>query len=750
MSDFEGVINTSVYESVPWWPVPTQPPAGAPNVVIVLLDDAGFAHFGCFGAPIETPTFDRLAADGIRFNNFTVAAVCSPTRAALLTGRNHHSVGMSFVANFDTGFPNMRGGLPRRAGTIARLLRDTGYATFCAGKWHIAPGAECSAAGPFHNWPLALGFDRYYGFLGGETDQFHPEVVCDNLLVDPPRTPAEGYHLTEDLVDRSIEMIRNLKSTVPERPFFIYLATGATHAPHHSPEVFRAKYRGRFDDGWDVHRERVLERQKQLGVVPAETVLPPRNPGVHAWADLSTNEQRFAARLQEAYAAFMDHTDSQVGRLVEFLAEIGELDNTLFIVTTDNGASQEGGARGVLDEMKYFQGIEEDPDEAVQHLDDIGGPNSHPNYPWGWAMVGNAPFKRYKQNVHWGGVRAPFILHWPARIAAGERGRVRPQFHNVIDVLPTVLEACGAVAAPEIDGVAQMPLHGVSMLYALDEPDASSPRRTQYFEMFGHRAIYHDGFKAVTWHPPGTSFAADKWELYDIANDFSECNDLADSMPEKLAELIERWWVEAGRYDVLPLDDRMPHQVSRPLVWGLPTARRRYVYRPPIAHLPVESCPAHGPRSFRIEADVTVDDATEGVLVNRGTGNGGYALFVKDGRLHFDYNMFHVHSRITSETAVPVGRGILGVDVEAVGAAGRARLLIDGRAAGTVDIPTLSRTLSSIGMDLGRCIAPVCADYVRPFAFTGVIHSVTFEVPDHQTRTPDDVTAEARLALGLQ
>lgn len=747
-NEFRGSIGASVYESVPWWPKPPLPES-SPNVVIVLLDDAGFAHFNCFGAPIDTPNVNRLASNGLRFNNFTVAAVCSPTRAALLTGRNHHSVGMSFVANFDTGFPNMRGGLPKRATTIARVLRDKGYATFAVGKWHIAPGADCSPAGPFTHWPLAVGFQRYYGFLGGETDQFHPELVCDNQAIDPPRTPAEGYHLTEDLVDHAIGMINNTKSIVPERPFFLYLAPGATHAPHHSPDEYRAKYRGRFDNGWDEHRQQVFERQKALGVIPPETELAPRNDGVKPWSELSPNAQRLAARFQEAYAAFMDHTDAQIGRLIDYLDSIGELDNTLFVVTTDNGASQEGGAIGVLDEMKWFQGIEEDPDEAVAHLDSIGTVNSHPNYPWGWAMVGNTPFKRYKQNVHWGGIRAPLVMHWPAGIDA--RGEVRSQFHNVIDLMPTVFEACGVEMPATIDGEPQMPVHGVSMLYAAGDASAPPARSSQYFEMFGHRAIYHDGYKAVTYHAPGTSFDDDRWELYDVARDFSECRDLAAVEPAKLRELVDRWWVEAGRYDVLPMDDRLPHQMDRVAWRGQPTARRTYVFRPPLDHLPVEACPPHGPRPFRIDADATIGRNTEGVIVNRGTGNGGYALYVKGGRLHFDYNYFHQHSHVASSVVVPEGRHTLTVDVTAIeGTRGLATLFVDGAAAGSVELPTMSRTLSSLGMDIGRCVAPVCADYARPFAFGGTLHSVQFDVPSHSPKTPDEVTAEyrERLALG--
>jgi arylsulfatase len=746
---FEGVIERDVRKSMPWWPEPVLPRAGSPNVVVVLLDDTGFGHFGCYGSLIDTPTFDRLAAGGLRYVNFTTNAVCSPTRASLLTGRNHHSIGMSFVANFDTGFPNMRGGLPDSAATLAHVLRDVGYATFCVGKWHIAPGPHCSAAGPFEHWPLRKGFDRYYGFLGGETDQFHPELVCDNRPVDPPRTAAQGYHLTEDLVDQAIAMINDTKSLVPERPFFLYVAPGATHAPHQAPDAYLRKYRGRFDEGWDAHRERVFARQKAMGVVPRDTVLPPRNPGVVAWDELSVNARRVACRFQEAFAAFLDHTDHELGRLVDHLDATGELDNTLFMVLSDNGASQEGGALGVLDEMKFFQGIEDQPDEMVGQIELIGTLRSHPNYPWGWSMVGNTPNKRYKQNVHGGGIRDPLVVHWPAVIT--DRGGVRTQLHHVIDVMPTVLEVVGLTPRSSVGGVAQMPMHGVSMRYSFDAPASTSTRRTQYYEMFGHRAIIHDGWKAVTYHPGGAEYEDDQWELYHLAEDFSEAHDLAAVRPDKLEELVEQWWVEAGRYDVLPLDDRWPHQMPRVRRAGEPSGRAEFAYRPPMSHVPIEACPQHGPRPFVIEAEVDLTATTEGVIVNRGTGNGGYALFVKDRRLHFDHNFFHSHSRASSTRDLPLGECTLGVRVESVGSggAGRATLTVDGAAAGQCDIPQLARTLSSLGMDIGRCVAPVCDDYDRPFAFTGALRVVRFTLPAGPSKTAAEIIADTRQALGL-
>ena len=383
--EFGGSISREVADSTPWWPEPALPAEGSPNVVVVLLDDTGFSHLSSFGSVIDTPNFDRLASNGLRYTNFHTTALCSPTRACLLTGRNHHSVGMRAVSNFDTGFPNMRGRIASSAATLAEMLGPVGYHTMAVGKWHLAPMREASAAGPFTDWPLQRGFDRFYGFLNGETDQFHPELCADNHYIDPPATPEDGYHLSEDLVDQAVDMVRNQKSLVPERPFFLYLTFGATHAPHQAPDEYLAKYRGRFDEGWDVWRQRVYERQLDMGVIPPGTELAPRNPGVQPWDELSSDEKAFACRLQEAFAAFLDHTDVQLGRLLDALEDQGELDNTIVFALSDNGASQEGSATGVTDEFLYFNNIPEDIEAAVARLDDIGTRRSSSNYPWGWA-----------------------------------------------------------------------------------------------------------------------------------------------------------------------------------------------------------------------------------------------------------------------------------------------------------------------------------------------------------------------------
>ena len=704
--EFHGVIGRTVAESTPWWPGSKIKP-GAPNIVIIVLDDTGFAHLGCYGSTIATPNIDALAQGGVRFTGFHTTALCSPTRACLLTGRNPHAVGMRGISNFDTGFPNMRGALPRSAATLAEILRDNGYATFAAGKWHLAPMAECSAAGPFNNWPLQKGFDRYYGFLQGETDQFYPELTCDNHFVQAPGGPRDGYHVSQDIVEKSAGMVRDLTSLVPERPFFLYLAFGAMHAPHQAPQNFLDKYRGKFDAGWDDARQAWFDRQKAMGVVPARTKLAPRNRGVKPWSELSSNEQRFAARLQEAFAAMLDHTDQQIGVLVDFLKSVNQWDNTLLMVMSDNGASQEGGAAGVLDEMKWFNGMVEDIDEAVKRLDDIGGPMSHCNIPWGWAQAGNTPLKWYKQNTHGGGVRDPLIAHWPNRIAAV--GGLRPQFCHAIDIAPTVLDVCGIAAPDIVAGVPQMPVHGVSLAPILADPSAKLARGPQYFEMLGHRGIWNEGWKAVTRHRPATPFDEDNWELYHLDEDFSEFDDLAASQPERLKTLVDLWWREAETHGVLPLDDRTAIALfaasRRP---DLPTSRNRFVYYPPVSHIVSDACPpvARGWRTL-VEVDHP-SAAADGTLVARGNGNSGFVLYVKEGRPRFDYNAFHDFTSLEADAA----------------------LAVDATAVARGSIPRLIFMLSSIGMDIGSSSAPVTPSHAEPFAYPGKIHRVTFEVPE--------------------
>ncbi len=747
--EFGGKIGRTVAESSPWWPDAPKPRDGSPNVVVLLFDDTGFSHFGCYGSTIETPNIDRLADGGLRYTNFHTTALCSPTRACLLTGRNHHSVGMRAVSNFDTGFPNMRGFIPTSAATLAEMLRGQGYGTFATGKWHLAPMEQCSAAGPFDHWPLRRGFDQFYGFLQGETDQFHPELTRDNHHIEPPAGPEAGYHVSEDIIDRSIGYIRDQKSLLPEKPFFLYCCFGATHAPHQAPQALLEKYRGRFDAGWDHARDTWFARQKELGIVPPATQLAPLNPGVRPWNELDADEQAFAARLQEAFAAFLDHTDQQIGRLVAFLESLDELDNTLVLLLSDNGASQEGGPSGVRDEFKYFNGVPEDIASAVEHLDEIGGPHSHSNYPWGWAQAGNTPLKRYKQNTHAGGVRDPLIIHWPDGIA--DRGGIRHQFHHVTDLLPTVLDVIGIDAPGIFNGVAQQPVAGVSMTYTFDDRSAATQKKTQYFEMFGHRGIWHDGWKAVAFHRPGTDFEDDEWELYHLDEDFSECNDLAKQRPEKLRELIERWWAEAGQHSVLPLDDRTVQLFAGSRRPGTTRARNPFIYYPPISHIPSDASPPLGNRSWRLSAEIDrASSDQQGVFAAVGTINCGLTFYLKDQHLVFDYNWFGEHTKVVSNTQVPLGAVVVGVRFTRVDSRGEVVLTIGDEEVGSAAVPKILRMISSTGLDIGRDgLSGVTTDYQAPFEFTGSIARVVFElVPRAPGR--EDRALEARVELARE
>jgi len=745
---FEGEIGRTLTDSQPWFEEPPHPGDDKPNVVIVLLDDLGFAQLGCYGSDIDTPNIDALAANGLRYTNFHVTPLCSPTRAALLTGRNHHSVGMRAISNFSTGFPNMTGHISSHAATVAEVLQAEGYATFAIGKWHLAPMEQCSAAGPMHQWPLQRGFDRFYGFLDGETDQFSPSLTYDNHMIDPPASPEDGYHVSEDLVDHAIEFIHDSVGVRPDRPFFLYCAFGATHAPHQSPADYLAKYRGSFDEGWDATRQRWFARQIDMGLLPSKTTLAPRNPGVDAWDDLPDVQQRLAARLQEAFAAFLDHTDDQIGRLVESLREMGRLDNTIITVLGDNGASQEGGPFGVLHEMKFFNGILETPEEAINHLDEIGGPHSHSNYPWGWAQAGNTPFKWYKQNTHEGGVHVPLVVHWPAGIT--DTGGLRTQFHHVNDVVATIYDTLGVEPPDMFRGLEQMPITGTSFSYTFGDPDEPTRKESQYYEMVGHRGMWHDGWKAVTRHQPGTDFEADEWELYHVDVDPSECNDLADAHPEKLRELIEMWWDEADRHGVLPLDDRLGELFATRFRDNSPhPTDRRYVYKPPMAPLPAQAGAPIGGRSFDMTATVATGADREGVLYATGTQNSGVAFFVNDGRLVFDYNAFDDHTIVRSAEPLPDSATELRVELrrgdDRVAAV---TLLVDGEPVGSGTIPWLMGTISSVGASIGYDAgSTVSVEYEGAFPFTGSLESLEIQLvsrPDQGAREAEERSGMSR------
>ena len=735
--DFKGTIGATWQESTPWWPQPVRPRPDAPNIVLVLYDDVGFGSFGCYGAEIATPTMDALARDGLRYNNFHVTPLCSPTRASLLTGRNHHSVGMAFLANADSGFPATRGHVSKQAATLAEMLRSSGYNTMCVGKWHVAPIDQTSAAGPYDQWPLGRGFERYYGFLDALTDHFYPDLVHDNHRVDPPKTPEEGYHLTDDLIDHAIGFVRDQVSHSGEKPFFAYLAFGAAHCPHQAPQAFLDKYRGRYDEGWDVIRERRHRRQLELGVIPKGTTLAPRNPGVQPWDSLSADEKKVSARLQEAFAAMVDHTDHQLGRFVDYLKDIGKFDNTIFVVLADNGASQEGGAGGTTNIVAYENGNQPDLAYNLARYDTIGGPRSHTNYPQGWAQVGNTPLRRYKQNTHAGGVRAPLIMSWKNGLKA--RGDVRSQFHHVIDIAPTLLDLAGIQPPKVYNGVPQMPVHGVSMRYSFEDAAAPTRRQTQYFEMFTHRAIWHDGWKAVSFHQRGNTYDQDAWELFNLDEDFSECNDLAAKHPDKLKDLVGRWWAEAGRFGVLPLDDRgFPERAVKYQSHGSPRLRTKLVLYPGMSRIPSGAAPLVVNRSFRITGRLAgLDAVPQGVVVSLGDLSGGFTFYVQGGRLCFEYNHEGTPFRIESAAgAVTAASRTLDVAFERTADyQGIARLFVDGKPVGEGPIPRSARWfISWSALDVGRdSLSRVSDAYTDEFAFTpGALQRVEFELEPMQ------------------
>ncbi len=740
----QATIGHTTDESTPYWPQPASAPAGAPNVIYIVFDDMGFADLGCYGSEIATPHIDAMAAGGLRYTNFHTTALCSPTRAALLTGRNHHSVGMGGLADWDLGFPGMRGRISRSAGTLAEMLRAQGYNTFATGKWHLTPTFETSPAGPFDQWPLQRGFDRFYGFLEGETNQFHPELTLDNHHIEAP--DREGYHLSEDIVDTSIGFIRAQQMVTPDKPFFLYLCLGAQHAPHHAPASFIDKYVPVFEKGWDLTRSERLARQKAMGIVPADTLLPERNAGVKAWDSLSDDERRLAVKLQAAFAGMLEHADLQIGRLLDYLAQAGKLDNTVIALISDNGASQEGSPFGTVNALRYFNGVRDTLAENLAHIDEIGQAHLNNNYPLGWAMAGNTPLKRYKQNTHGGGVRDPLILHYPKRIT--DCGGIRHQFHHVCDITPTVLELTGVAPPEAIAGVTQQPIEGTSLAYSFAAPMAPTRKRTQYFEMLGHRGIWHDGWKAVTWHRPGTSFDADQWELYHLDIDFNEMNDLAAEQPARLQEMVRRWFSEAGACQVLPMNDTLNRFVSaNPYSVA---ARRHWELLPGCGRIAQAAAPDIRNRSYRITAHVELPaGGASGVLIAQGDWCGGYALYLQDGHLVHDYNFVNRHHIVRSTQPVPAGRCELAYEMTKTGEyRGEGTLLINGERCGTVVLPQTYRAQSSfIGLEIGRAPKPSVGEFEAPFAFSGVLHKVVFELADDQVT---DAAGELRAALRQQ
>jgi arylsulfatase A-like enzyme len=775
-STFPGVIGRTFDASSPAWPEPLRAREGAPNVLFIVIDDTGFGHLGCYGSPISTPNIDRLAEGGLRYSNMHTTALCSPTRSCILTGRNHHSNHMAGITEISTGFPGYDGYIPFENGFLSEILRLEGYNTYAVGKWHLTPADQITAAGPYERWPLGRGFERYYGFMGGDTHQYYPELTSDNHRVEPEKTPEEGYHLTEDLTDKAISFIADAKQVAPNKPFFLYFATGAQHAPHHVPKEWADKYKGAFDDGWDAYREKVFAKQKRLGLVPRNAKLSPHDPDVQNWKKLSAKERKLYARMMEVFAGFLEHTDHHIGRLLDFLKEIGELDNTLIMLVSDNGASAEGGPTGSVNENKFFNFVPDSLEQNLAAIDDIGGPKYFNHYPWGWTYAGNTPFRRWKRETYRGGISDPFIVHWTKGIKT--KGEVRTQYAHAIDMVPTVLDALGVAPPEAIRGVTQSPIEGVSFAHTFDNKKAASKRVTQYFEMLGHRSIYHDGWRAVCpW--PGTSFTesgrqfgtpipsemlteldATGWELYHVAKDPTETENVAEDNRARLIEMIAQWYVEAGKYNVLPVDGRGQQRLAeeRPVI---AKDRDRYVYYPGTQEVPANSAPPILNRPHTITALVDIPkEGAEGVLVSQGGVDGGFAFFVKDGKLRYTYN--YVAERrfeVVSDKDVPSGRHALSFEFEPTGEAqplrgkgtpGIAKLFVDGRPVGESKFPVtipIAMGLASgvnVGADAG---APVTEEYEPPFAFTGTVEKVVYDVSGEHVV---DQEAEIRMALARQ
>jgi arylsulfatase len=753
---FEGKVGRTFEDSTAWWPKLPKSPDGAPNIVIVVLDDVGYAQLGCYGSDLSTPTFDRLAAGGLRYANFHTTSLCSPTRACLMTGRNHHANGMGRIADFSSGFPGYDAVIPKENGFLPEILREQHYATYAVGKWHLAPMTEITLGSPRDKWPLGRGFERFYGFMGGETDQYHPELVHDNHQVDPPRTPEQGYHLTEDIVDRGIGFLKDLRATYEKKPFLLYVAPGACHAPHQAPPSFIEPYKGRFDQGWDRWREAVFARQLASGLVPKGTELSARPAWVPAWESVSADERRLYARMMEVYAGFMTHTDAQIGRLLAFIESLGELDDTLVILMSDNGASAEGGPKGSFNEAFFFNFVPESLEENLRRIDDLGTPRAHNHYPWGWAWAGNTPLKRFKRDTHEGGVCDPLLVHWPARL--GRLGQTRHQYVHVTDLLPTILDLIGVEPPAELAGVRQSPIHGVSFAHTLADAGAKSRHLTQYYEMLGSRAIYHDGWKAVVFHPArfiaydGTDvskpFDDDVWELYHVAEDFAEVHDLAATQPEKLAELKALWWKEAERYQALPLN-------NQPGRFGDERFRReRHVYHAGIGRLPDSVAPNLRNRSFVIEAHLNVPDGSDvsGTLVAHGGNAGGYALYLKGRRLHYVNNFLGVElTTVSASVALPAGRVVArAVFTPSGGNRGDLALFYDGVPVGEGSIP---RTMPisygaggfAVGYQPGPPVTEACSG--RFPVPEGLLGQIVIEAQGAPRR---DHAAEARVAMAKQ
>jgi arylsulfatase A-like enzyme len=745
---FNGKIGKTFEDSVPDFPQPVKAPKGAPNVVVILLDDLGFGQSGTFGGPVPTPAFDALATDGLKYTRFHTTAICSPTRAALLTGRNHHQVATGTITELSTGFPGYNSVWPKSTASIAEILKDNGYSTAAFGKWHNTPDWETSPIGPFDHWPTYLGFEYWYGFQGGETSQWEPQLYRGTTPVEPPKRPEQGYHLTTDLVDDAISWIDKQEAISPEKPYFVYFATGAVHAPLHVSKEWIAKFHGQFDQGWDKVREETLARQKKLGVVPENTDLTPRPDSIAPWNSLDADSKRLFARHQEVFAGFLAQTDYEVGRLIDAIHALPDADNTMIIfVAGDNGPSAEGSLTGTLNNMMTQNGVPDTVANQLPKIDEIGGPLHENHYPVGWAWAGAAPFQWMKRvPSHFGGTRNGLVISWPARIH--DRGGIRTQFHHVIDIAPTILDAAHITAPIEVNGTKQTSMAGVSMEYTFDHATAPGTRTIQYFETGGHRAIYHDGWVAASFHgvpwalTGSVGFKNNKWELYNIDQDFSEAHDMAAKYPKKLAELEKLFDEEAAKYDVFPLDDRY---AERGVVADRPSfikGRSSFTYAPGAVRIPEGNAPPIYQRSHTITAKIVVPDSdANGVIIATGGGSGGYTLYLDNGRPVYEYNFFgQQRFKVAGQAPLTPGAHTIVMDYkqkpfqkfkEVTG--GPATLSVDGKqvAEGEIGAAVPGRFSATETLDIGEDLgSTVSLDYSdrAPFAFTGKIDHVTVDL----------------------
>jgi arylsulfatase len=738
--EFTGKIAETYKDSTPSFPLPAKAAKGSPNVLLILLDDVGFGMCSTFGGPVSTPHMDKLANNGLKYTRFHTTALCSPTRGALLAGRNHHSCATGVIIEMGTGFPGYTGIVPKSTALVSQMLRDNGYATGMFGKWHNTPEPDISPAGPFDRWPTGLGFDSFYGFNQGETHQYHPTIYRNTTWTPQPKTPEQGYHFTADMTDEAIAWTRNIRAASPDKPWFNYFSTSGVHAPHHAPKEWREKYVGKFDHGWDKQRELTHAKQLEMGIIPKGTKLTPRPKEVAAWDEQKADAKKVYTRLMENYAAYMAYTDAEVGRLIESLRTSGELDNTLVMyVVGDNGASAEGGLEGTFSEVASLLGVQLGLESTIKRIDEIGGPTSEPHVPVGWAWCMNAPFQWTKQVAsHFGGTRNPLVVHWPAGIKA--KGEIRNQFHHVIDVVPTILAACKIPEPKVVNGILQKPIEGVSMLYSFDDATAKDRRTTQYFELATNRAIYHDGWVACSkygfpWETLGRNMDFQKapWELYNVNEDFSQADDLAAKMPEKLKELQGKFLEEAKKYDVLPFDPRFSERFD-PKLRESGEPKTSWTYFGNNVWLPEPIGPQLFPRGHTITAELNIPKGgAEGVVTCAGAFSAGWSLYVKGGKPVFRYTFFDLADvTIPGTESLPEGKVTLKTEFTPDGGkegAGTLKLLVNGKPAGEGKV---KRSIFRHGLEpfeVGRdSITPISPDYKGTFAFTGTIEKITFEL----------------------